>query len=32
VPEVYGGIREVEAGKLLKDFFAERRNGEVSSS
>ena len=25
VPEVYGGIRETEAGILLKDFFAARR-------
>ena len=24
-PEVYGGIRETEAGILLKDFFAARR-------
>ena len=24
-PEVYGGIGEAEAGKLLKDFFKERR-------
>lgn len=25
VPEVIGGVREREAGDLLKDFFAERR-------
>ena len=25
VPEVYGGIGEVAAGRLLKDFFAARR-------
>jgi tRNA(Arg) A34 adenosine deaminase TadA len=31
-PEVYGGIREREAGKLLRDFFAERRSGEGTSS
>jgi tRNA(Arg) A34 adenosine deaminase TadA len=24
-PDVYGGIGEVEAGRLLKDFFRERR-------
>ena len=24
-PEVYGGIGEVEAGAILRDFFAERR-------
>jgi tRNA(adenine34) deaminase len=24
-PEVYGGIAEVEAGRMLKDFFRERR-------
>ena len=24
-PEVYGGIREVRAGELLRDFFAARR-------
>lgn len=24
-PEIYGGILEVEAAQLLKDFFAERR-------
>ena len=24
-PEVYGGIRESEAGELLREFFAERR-------
>jgi len=26
-PEVYGGIRESDAARLLKDFFAERRGG-----
>jgi len=25
IPEVYGGIREQEAARLLKDFFQERR-------
>jgi tRNA(Arg) A34 adenosine deaminase TadA len=25
-PEVYGGIRETEAGDLLRDFFAARRS------
>ena len=24
-PEVYGGLREAEAGELLRAFFAERR-------
>jgi tRNA(Arg) A34 adenosine deaminase TadA len=24
-PEIYGGIREIEAGALLRDFFAARR-------
>lgn len=27
VPEIYSGIREVEAGDMLKRFFSERRRG-----
>ncbi len=27
VPEVYGGIREGEAGEMLRGFFRERRSG-----
>ncbi|MBX3581593.1 MAG: nucleoside deaminase [Rhizobiaceae bacterium] len=27
VPEVYSGIREVEAGNMLRRFFSERRRG-----
>lgn len=27
VPEVYDGIGAIEAGRLLRDFFARRRNG-----
>ena len=26
-PEVYGGLRETDCARLLKDFFAERRDG-----